>query len=701
VFSTISQTSPWVLTTKPTFQAEVLAAKEDHLLEEKIHLLAYDPYPDGRVKKILPGSSKELYMLRAGDYAVFYTIQRPFVRLLALRPRQAFTSSDGFPSQDEIAQLLGNPFAPFHWEQVHSFQVPTRSEEQPLPRRLTPDFLRSLRISVQYHSILLRVRTRQELLNCPGVPPEGLQRLDVSLFEQPLARTFHEPDYVLPQVSDLRRYKDGSLHTFLLLLAPEQERAVTWASKASGPVQVKGKPGTGKSTVALYRIRSFIQKQQEAGQSTPRILFTTYTNALVETSKQLLEQLLETQMNCVEVVTADALIRQLFGERPHVASSGTQSELLRRALQQIFPEEVRRQMFLSKHSEEYLLEEINQVIIARKILTETSYLSLERKGRKVPANEALRKTIWHLYNLFCTSLHQHRQETWSQWRVRAEEFLLQQGRTPCYDAVFIDEAQDLEPSVLRILLMVCKTSNSFFITADANQSIYNKGFTWVSIHEELRFQGGRTIALKTNYRSTRQIGEAAESYLRTGTGEIEKDEWSHAHNGSPPAMRKTADVVEEAQILRAFLNEATQSLHLGLQNCAILCPTKQGGKLLVQALNKQGIEATFQTGRDIDLSAPGIKVLTLHASKGLEFPVVALAGFHQSQYTQPWENLSEEEREEKLAQARRVLFVGMTRAMKTLLVLVPAETRSTLFTGFDPAYWNVESKECEKEDRDA
>lgn len=667
-------------------------------------MLAYDPHPDGRGKKLLSGSSKELYMLRAGDYGVFYTIQRPFVCLLALRLRQTFTSSDGFPSQDEIAQLLGSQFAPFHWEKVYPSDVPTYTEptyieEQSLPRRLTPDYLRSLRISTQYHTSLLLVRTRQELLNCPGVPPEGLQRLDASLFGQPLARAFHEPDYVLPQASDLQRYKDGSLYTFLLLLAPEQEKAVTWASKASGPVQVKGKPGTGKSTVALYRIRSFIQKQQDAGQPTPRILFTTYTNTLVETSKQLLEQLLEAQMNSVEVSTADALITKLFGERIREATPGTQSELLRRALQEVLPEEARRQEFLSRYSEEYLLDEINQVIIARKILTEVSYFSLERKGRKVPANEAQRKIIWSVYDRFCVLLQQLRQETWSQWRVRAEKYLLQPEHTPpCYDAVFIDEAQDLEPSVLRILLMVCKTPNSFFITADANQSIYNKGFTWVSIHEELQFRGGRTIALKTNYRSTRQIGEAAEAYLRTGTGEIEKDEWSHAHDGSLPAMRKTANVIEESQILKAFLDEATRSLHISLQNCAILCPTKHGGMLLVQLLKELGIEATFQAGRDSDVSAPGVKVLTLHASKGLEFPIVALAGFHQSQYIQVREHLSVGEREEKLALERRVLFVGMTRAMKTLLVLVPAETHSTLFTGFDPPYWNVG---CEKKDKDS
>jgi superfamily I DNA/RNA helicase len=148
------------------------------------------------------------------------------------------------------------------------------------------------------------------------------------------------------------------------------------------------------------------------------------------------------------------------------------------------------------------------------------------------------------------------------------------------------------------------------------------------------------------------------------------------------------DDVEEVQMLIAFLHEAIQALQVGLQTCAIFCPTRQACQRVAQALKQQGIQATLQIRRDNLLAAPGVKVLTLHSSKGLEFPVVALAGFRGSPYGQTWESLSDEERAEKLAQARRVLFVGMTRAMKALLVLVPAEVRSPLFSGFDPAYWN-------------
>ena len=71
------------------------------------------------------------------------------------------------------------------------------------------------------------------------------------------------------------------------------------------------------------------------------------------------------------------------------------------------------------------------------------------------------------------------------------------GPTP-YDAVVVDEAQDLDPSALWTLTALCRTPDRLFITADAYQSIYGAGFRWSNVHDELRFSG-RTGILHTNF----------------------------------------------------------------------------------------------------------------------------------------------------------------------------------------------------------
>jgi DNA helicase-2/ATP-dependent DNA helicase PcrA len=76
---------------------------------------------------------------------------------------------------------------------------------------------------------------------------------------------------------------------------------------------------------------------------------------------------------------------------------------------------------------------------------------------------------------------------------------------------------------------------------------------------------------------------------------------------------------------------------------------------------------------DLDLAPQKVSLLTLHASKGLEFPLVFIAGCEDGllPMSLPWlkpANLDEE---------RRLLYVGMTRA-KQRLVLIAARRRTLL-----------------------
>jgi superfamily I DNA/RNA helicase len=87
---------------------------------------------------------------------------------------------------------------------------------------------------------------------------------------------------------------------------------------------------------------------------------------------------------------------------------------------------------------------------------------------------------------------------------------------------------------------------------------------------------------------------------------------------------------------------------------------------------------------------PDAKVLTLNSAKGLEFPIVALSGFINSGwYGNVPAHVPQEEKDEFLAINRRTIFVGITRAMRALLIIVPAQTNSPLLQRFDRTLWNV------------
>ncbi len=529
------------------------------------------------------------------------------------------------------------------------------------------------------------------------MPEDYLLKIDEYMFERPLVEVLQQPDYLLNDANDLLRYKEGELLGFLLKLSPEQEKYVTWGINASGPTLLKGGPGTGKSTIALYRVRSLVHELRKKGRDDFRILFTTYTNALVNSSQQLLQQLLSEDVKYVEVQTADKIVVTLLGQAgiaPRFIDHREFNNLLRQAVKvtefegNAVQQQAQRQA-VERLSIDYLHQEINQVIVARQISSLEEYLAASRPGRKVRLNALQRKAIWKVHETLQRLLKQQGKATWRQARAMAEECVAKGIVSLNYDAVVIDEAQDLDPSALQLLVRLCDKPNRIFITADANQSIYGNGFTWSDVHEHLRLQG-RTSILRVNYRSTREIGEAAQSYLAAGELDNEQVERSYMNSGPQPGVRMIRNGGEEVQLLSRFLPAAAKEFRLSTGACAVLCPTAKAGKAIAAELRQRGVEATFMPGQELNLSRPGVKVLTLKSAKGLEFPVVALAGFSDSGwYTNVPTSVPAEEREEFLAMDRRTMFVGMTRAMRALLVVVPVQARSPLLEGFDGACWNL------------
>lgn len=105
---------------------------------------------------------------------------------------------------------------------------------------------------------------------------------------------------------------------------------------------------------------------------------------------------------------------------------------------------------------------------------------------------------------------------------------------------------------------------------------------------------------------------------------------------------------------------------------------------------------------DRQISAPNresfIKVLSLHAAKGLEFPFVAIIGLEENILPRSLSDVQQEEQEEILNQERRLFYVGCSRAMRSLLVCGSRSNPSRFIRklqeqinqNIDSAYWDVE-----------
>lgn len=673
-------TSSWTASPTRTFLNELLNLPKNvsKQVPKKVEVLEQDPISaQGDAKKLK--DSANVYRVRIGGYRLFYTFGQGWIKLLSIRKRDERTYElelpDFIPPIPPPDRALLEPQiepAPVAAFEPTPFSVERNSEgiATALPYPLTETLLKQWRIPQSHWLAILSVQDADALLELP-LPDEYLNRILDNLYPRSLEEINAQPEFLLTSPDDLERFAEGTLSHFLLKLDAEQEKLLNFGR--TGPILVKGGPGTGKSTLALYRV----QKLRSSDSSS--ILFTTYTNALVNYSEQLLSQLFQAAPNTVgvKVATVDSLIYQRYVStygKPKLAKPEDCLDLLEKAIKQtelpasnVFDRQVRQQT-LERLGAVYILQEITSVIQSWNLTTLSDYLEISRRGRGYPLRANIREAIWAVYQTWQQLMAQKRLINWESMRCRALEAALQLGEKP-YDAIVIDEAQDLSPVALRFLIALTPDLDQLYLTADASQSLYQRGFSWQQIHSDLRVSG-RTLHLKRNYRNTQQIIAACAQILEgTEAGDQECfQQQPSPFVGNVPTLLLTDDPNWITKSIKDFLLTSAKQFRLPLHATAILCPQQRLARRTANQLAAMGLKARFVSGKEIELESPYIKVMTLHSAKGLEFPFVVILGLQEDSLPQVEPDLPLEERSTILDEQRRLFYVGSSRAMRSLMV---------------------------------
>ena len=697
----------WAISVADTFFNELLNLPQaiQKKVSKVVKVLETDPISAQGDAKKLKGYTNNVYRVRLGDYRLFYSFGQGWVKLLSIRKRDERTyeteipefeaptlpPNEGILTPQPVEESYGAP--PVAHGVVTTVQQGSQPETSQiataLPVELTEVLLQQWQIPTDYWPDILKVNSSEEILELP-IPEKLMGRIVDNLYPRPIEEISAQREYILQQPEDLDRFVEGNLSAFLLKLDPEQENLRDFGKQ--GPVLVKGGPGTGKSTLALYRVETLLSRGYKP------ILFTTYTNALVAYSKQLLAQLLEQppEKAGVKVNTVDGLVYRQYVTtygKPKVAKDYQSEALLQEALQtatmpgpNLFARRARKQA-LERLGTAYLFQEFDTVIEGWGIDTLDAYLVHDRRGRGIPLKASVREAIWVIYRCWRQLMAKAGLITFAQMRLHALDLVLELEEKP-YQAVVIDEAQDLSPVSLRFLLALVPSLEGVYLTADASQSLYQRGFSWKQIHQDLRV-AGRTLLLKRNYRNTEQIISACTTILQgteAGDAECLVQEPS-PHQGNIPTVRLTDSLDQTAQLIHDFLVTAARNHRIPLHGGAVLCPSNQMGEDMAKALSNLGLQTQFFHGNQLDLNATCVKVLTLHSAKGLEFPFVAVVGLQEGRLPKLDPNLPDEEIPSAIDEQRRLFFVGCSRAMRALTVIGSRSNPSTLLDSLSAPSW--------------
>jgi superfamily I DNA/RNA helicase len=121
----------------------------------------------------------------------------------------------------------------------------------------------------------------------------------------------------------------------------------------------------------------------------------------------------------------------------------------------------------------------------------------------------------------------------------------------------------------------------------------------------------------------------------------------------------------------------------------VLVYSSSVGQPLAEALSANGLPAKFMSSSQFDLEEPGIKVTTLHAAKGLEFPIVVIAHVEAGRLPRETAATDPEEIAAHLEEQRRLFFVGCTRAMRHLFVTYDRQLPSPFLTDLIREHWQL------------
>jgi len=295
--------------------------------------------------------------------------------------------------------------------------------------------------------------------------------------------------------------------------------------------------------------------------------------------------------------------------------------------------------------------------------------------------------VWHFFELCSKVLGEtvrFENESSEYYDLVAQETLDRvkagKSRVEPFDAILLDEGQDFDDLMVRVVLLLLKPGGDFVLSLDSYQDLYRRRPSWKSVGIRA---GGRTHYLKKVYRNTKAIFDFTQRFIgeepRVNTQLALLPE-GISFRGAAPEICKFEDTQTLENFLLKDLKECVQGGEYKRSETAIIYDDKVYGPdrfsydnralpmRLLRNLEGAGIPSTW-VSQDVrskemyDVTTDRVSLISIHSSKGLDFDLVYLVGLDHIHGT-----------EEAGQNLISLVYVAMTRAKYRLVIPYVEET---------------------------
>ena len=459
---------------------------------------------------------------------------------------------------------------------------------------------------------------------------------------------------------DINDFYEGRLENWRVFLHPSQRQAVEM--RADGPMLVTGPAGTGKSVVAVHRVRWLLRNVFTDNE---RILLTTFNRALALASQKWLETICTpAEMKRVDVLNFDSVLRDWF-EKISVQTISYPTKL---------PDILDSSG--THRTPEFLCNEFLKVVLEYDFEDVNKYAAFSRPKNCGVLRESTRRTLWPIFedgkrkllDPDCKSIP----KTLAVNMLTAR-YLANDPRLPkTYACIVVDEAQDFGASEYRLFAAYTGNTfehpvpNSLFLAGDGRQRVYRRSGTLKK--SGINVTGGRSRRLTKCYRSTKMIREYAERLImgidiKDIDEELESLQGGESLiDGVPPEERIHASFDKMITDIRNTVSRWRNSGKTGnLDDYAVLARRNRMARDISEALNDVGLRAVQVEHDTAELPRDAVNVMTMHRAKGLQYRGVIVC-------LDEWPCLQDDIGTIDIDEEKSLLYVSIMRAQSQVLL---------------------------------
>ena len=230
-----------------------------------------------------------------------------------------------------------------------------------------------------------------------------------------------------------------------------------------------------------------------------------------------------------------------------------------------------------------------------------------------------------------------------------------------FELIFVDEYQDTNRVQYRIIKALAERKQNLRVVGDDDQGIY--GWRGADIQNVLNFEkdypNAKVISLGQNYRSTQRIVGTSRALAEFNPDRRDKELFTRNLKGEKVIHLHCENAHVEAETIADFISRAIKEGR-NPSDFAVLYRINKQGETFKTAFDNLRIPFHV-VKRSSERNTRGVSLMTIHSSKGLEFPNVFVVGVCKDLLPNYYSRAEEDWGEEL-----RLLYVAMTRAKNWL-----------------------------------